>query len=252
MRNYKLTLAYDGTAYHGWQRQPGRPTVQGTLESALERVLGTPILVTGSSRTDSGVHAFGQVVSFRCETRMPPAALAGSLNSALPGDVAVRELEFAPEDFHAIGSTERKRYRYVFDDSRRKDPFRNRWSWPVRFRLDEAAMREAADLFVGTHDFVCFESKGAERQSTVRTMFAAEVRRQPPPDETLIRFEIEGSGFLYNMVRAMAGTLLEVGRGKRPVAWVAEVLAGRDRHRAGKTAPPEGLTLLFIRCKGDA
>jgi tRNA pseudouridine38-40 synthase len=253
MSCFKLTLAYDGTEFSGWQAQPERRTVQGELERAWREITGETVRFQVAGRTDAGVHAIGQVASVESATQIPPEALTLALNAKLPEDAAVRSVELAHDGFHATHDAKRKRYRYsIYNDSRRP-VFLRRYAWHVPTPLDIAAMNTAAKLLAGTHDFVSFQSAGSERESTVRTIFAAEVTRgragQGGADvevESLVLIEVEGDGFLYNMVRAIAGTLVEVGRGKRAPEWTAEVIAALDRCAAGQTAPPQGLTLLRV------
>lgn len=271
-KTFKLHLAYDGTRYSGWQTQPDRPTVQAALEEALGQVTGKPVSIVGSSRTDAGVHALGQVVSFESDTRLVPEVLQRALNAELPDDIRVFAADKAP-GFHAIRHAVRKRYRYVIDDAPLGDLFQQRYAWRRPRRHDAEAMHLAAQALVGTHDFSSFENLGAPRTSSVRTVYELTVRRvgcvqpsadalsfEPPtgqgraggltvpgplPADALV-LEIEGNGFLYNMVRNIAGTLELVGRGAQPEAWPAEVLAACDRTLAGPTAPPQGLFLLWV------
>ncbi len=222
--------------------------------------------VTASGRTDAGVHAAGQVVGIESATRLSPNELLGGLNAKLPDDAAVCNVEVAAEGFHATTDAVRKRYRYTIYNHRRRPVFCRRYAWHVPTPLDADSMHRAAQSLVGKHDFVSFQSAGSERESTVRTIFAAEVASSragqgTPPSapgsargylyadhesDALIHIEVEGDGFLYNMVRSIAGTLAEVGRGRRPESWVADVVAARDRTTAGQTAPPQGLMLLRV------
>ncbi len=179
MRTFKVTLAYDGTNYSGWQFQPGRVTLQETFERALEKIAGQPIRVAASGRTDAGVHALGQVVSFRAELRLEPEVLARALNAELPRDMAVVDVRLASDDFHAIRSALRKRYRYVIDDSSVRDVFTRHHAWHYREPLDAAAMRRAAQGLVGTHDFSSFETHGSPRESSIRTVYELSVERLP-------------------------------------------------------------------------
>lgn len=239
----KLTLAYDGTGYAGWQAQPDRPTVQGELERAWRAVTGESPRLTASGRTDAGVHAQGQVVGVETATRVADGRLQQALNAHLPEDVVVLAVDPAPPGFHATHDAVRKTYRYQVHNSRTRPLFDRAYVW--RFasaRLDEAAMQRAGAALVGRHDFASFESAGSERASTVRTVTRLGVTRVGDRVEV----EVEGDGFLYNMVRAIAGTLVEVGRGARPEAWVAEALAARDRNAAGPTAPAQGLVLVRV------
>ncbi len=247
MRTFKLTLAYDGTAYAGWQVQaPGRLAVQEVLERALEAVTGQRVRVMASGRTDAGVHALGQVVSFRSTCHLEPEVLVRALNAHLPPDIAVLEAQIVPDGFHATLSATRKRYRYAIHNHPIRDVFRRHTSWHVPRPLDVPAMQQAAQVLRGTHDFRSFQTSGSERQSTVRTIFEIEVRRGSDEDRHMVYIEVEADGFLYNMVRAIVGTLVEVGRGRREPAWVAQVLESRDRRLAGRTAPPHGLCLVRV------
>lgn len=412
MATFKITLAYDGTEFSGWQLQPGQRTVQGVLEVILRQLTGQTVRVRGASRTDSGVHALGQVAAFSLQSRLSPEELQRAMNALLPPDVVVLRVEEAPPGFWPSRDASAKRYRYLIYDGAVRHLFLRRYAWQVDQRLDAEAMHRAAQCLVGTHDFASFQSRGSPRHDTIRTLFEVSVRRcgagqgragglacrymeqiftqsphpgpkidpfwtppqdplilcgldgpilfetlrsspcspeflaenaqQPPPilkrqglppepgpgepkpahleplpeqGESLgprpsgaekartslalpgsrcppeptqpgrtplstqptepagsspklaeeasgqqsgglpqvgpqgdvIMIEVEGDGFLYHMVRAIVGTLVEVGRGNRPPEWVAEVLAARDRAAAGKTAPPEGLYLLYVR-----
>jgi tRNA pseudouridine38-40 synthase len=246
MRVFKLTLAYDGTLYSGWQRQHGAKTVQETLERALERITGAAVRVTASGRTDAGVHALGQVVSFACDTHLAPEVLGKALNAELPHDLAVVSAEQAAIGFHAIASARRKRYRYVIDDGPVRDVFARHFAWHYRQRLDTTVMHRAAQSLVGTHDFSSFETAGSPRATSVRTVFQLSVERQGGEMGARAVLEIEADGFLYNMVRAIVGTLVEVGRGAKPEAWPGEVLVACRRDAAGQTAPPQGLFLVRV------
>jgi tRNA pseudouridine38-40 synthase len=247
MRCFKLTIAYDGTDYAGWQVQPQRRTIQAVFEAALAKLVGQPIRVTASGRTDAGVHARGQTVSFSADTRLPPEVFRRALNATLPRDVVVLEAAEAEAGFeanrHAIG----KRYRYVIDDGPFGDVFARRYCWHHRSRLDAAAMDRAAQALGGRHDFAAFQTQGSPRLSTVRTVCDISVRRGLDAQSDLVITEIEADGFLYNMVRAIVGTLVEVGRAARGENWIAEVLRSKDRHAAGRTAPPQGLFLMHVK-----
>ena len=247
MRTLKLTLAYDGTAYAGWQVQPGQQTVQGTLEAAIEKIIGQSVRVLASGRTDAGVHALGQVAGLRTESDLPIDVLLRAFNAELPHDVAVLEVAEVPHGFHAIRDALRKRYRYVIHDGPVRDVFSRRYCWQYnRGRIDAAAMARAANALRGTHDFCSFQTSGAERESSVRTIYEISVERGRAGRSDRITTEVEGDGFLYNMVRAIVGTLVEVGRGAQPETWPAEVLRAADRRAAGPTAPPQGLFLVSV------
>ncbi|HEX4144460.1 MAG TPA: tRNA pseudouridine(38-40) synthase TruA [Pirellulales bacterium] len=246
MRTIKLTLAYDGTAFAGWQSQSDRRTLQETLEETLRQIIGERLRVAASGRTDAGVHALGQVVSFDTESALSADVLQRALNAELPRDMAVVEVVDAPPGFHARRDARSKRYRYVIRDGRRPNVFERNYAWHVPQRLDERRLAQAACAMTGTHDFSSFETQGSPRASSVRTVHALEVIRDGvDPDRLLI--EIEANGFLYNMVRSIVGTLVEVGRGVRDENWPGEVLAAADRRAAGRTAPPQGLFLLWVK-----
>lgn len=246
MRTLKLTLAYDGTDFAGWQVQPGRRTVQGVLEDVLARITGEPVRTLASGRTDAGVHALGQVVGLRTDCRLDGPTLQRALNAELPRDVAVLDVRDVPEGFHPIRDAVAKRYRYVIHDGPVRDVFRRAYAWHYPSRLDEHAMREAAPALLGRHDFSSFESSGAPRESSVRTIRDVLVERGRAGQSDFLRVEVEADGFLYNMVRAIVGTLVEVGRGAQKPEWVGKVLDAADRAAAGPTAPPEGLVLLWV------
>lgn len=243
MRNIALTLAYDGTDFHGWQRQPGLRTVQEVLESALGRLTGVVPNCQASGRTDAGVHALGQVVNFLTASRHPPEVFVRAPNAMLPPDLRVLDAAERPQAFHATLDASSKRYRYVLDNGPIADPFRRRYAWHVRPRLDADAMHRAAQALCGRHDFRSFETNWPNRTSSVRTIFAVEVRREADA----VTVEVEADGFLYNMVRAIAGTLVLVGAGRRPESFVADALRARSRPEAGPNAPPQGLFLVHVR-----
>jgi tRNA pseudouridine38-40 synthase len=242
MRNFKLTLSYDGTDFSGWQTQPEYRTVQDVLEQAIAAVTGTRPHANASGRTDAGVHAVGQVVNFRSDTRLTAETLLRAINSQLPDDVVVREAAEASETFDANRDAVRKLYRYVMRDNPVADPFLRRFAAWSRQRLDAAAMSRAAGVLVGTHDFHSFESEWPNRASSVRTITHLAVNRAGEQ----IWIDVEADGFLYNMVRAIAGTLMNVGRGFWPESKVAEILVAEDRKEAGPTAPACGLFLMRV------
>lgn len=245
MRSLKLTLAYDGTHYAGWQYQPDRATVQGALEEAIWQVTRERTRIRASSRTDAGVHALGQVAGWETECPLPEAVLQRALNARLPDDVVVLDVAPAPAGFHPTRDALRKRYRYVIDDGPLRNPFQRAYSWHFRTRLDAEAMGRAAQSLVGRHDFRSFETSGSPRPDSVRTVEEIVVRRESLPAERIV-VEVQADGFLYNMVRAIVGTLVEVGRGARQPAWVASALAAQCRSAAGPTAPPQGLFLVRV------
>ena len=242
MRNLKLTLAYDGTAYNGWQRQKGVPTVQEAVEQAIRAVIDRKVSVRASGRTDARVHALAQVCNFHDETVLDPEDLRAALNANLPLDVQILRVEDVPPDFDSNRHARFKRYRYRIDN--RFDPhvFTLRYAHHVRAPLDETRMARAAQCLMGTHDFACFESQSPQRRSTVRTITAIEVYRHAHE----VCLEVESNGFLYNMVRAIAGTLIVIGRGRWPIPRMRDILKSRDRKQAGQTAPARGLYLLRV------
>jgi tRNA pseudouridine38-40 synthase len=246
MTTFRLTLAYDGTDFAGWQWQPERRTVQGELQAALERITGEQIKCKASGRTDAGVHALGQIVSFDSETKHAPEVLTRALNAELPEDLLVFEVTRAPDGFDALRHALRKRYRYVLEDGRERDLFQRKYLWHIWQRLDVAAMHVAAAPLVGMHDFRSFQTTGSSRLTTVRTIFDLLVERRVGELTDRIIIEVEADGFLYNMVRNIVGTLVAVGKGKEPTAWPAEVLEQRDRTKAGMTAPAQGLFLVGV------
>ena len=243
MRNIKLTLCYDGTDFHGWQRQSRVRTVQQVLEEALQQLTGWRTTTTASGRTDAGVHALGQAVHFLTASRHSTETFVRALNALLPRDVRILDAADMTQSFHATLDARSKRYRYAIDNARIASPFLLRYSWHVALRLDESAMARSGTALLGRHDFRSFETDWPNRMSSVRTIMDLTVVRQGDS----VTIEVEADGFLYNMVRSIVGTLVLVGNGKRPEAWVADVLAAQNRVEAGPTAPPQGLFLLTVR-----
>lgn len=241
-RALRLTLAYDGTAYHGWQIQPSLPTVQGILTAACEGIFGCSVKVVGASRTDAGVHALGQVASLRVESRLHPLAIRSALNSRLPADIRVMDVADAPLDFDARRSARSKRYLYLIDNGRLAHPLLRRYAWHVPWRLDPTAMGAGLRCLRGKHDFSAFcAARGRDRTPTCTVHSARLVARRG-----IVAVLISADSFLHHMVRNVVGSLVEVGRGRRPPEWMTDLLAGRDRRRAGPTAPAQGLVLLRV------
>ena len=270
-RTLKFTLAYDGTAYRGWQRQAWGVSVQGLLEEALSRIEGSPVTVHGAGRTDAGVHALGQVASAVAATTLDTRRLRRALNATLPPDVRVVAVEDAPEGFHARFSAKDKTYEYWIFEGEVQPPFARGWSWHRTYRLDLSAMDQAACALVGTHDWSVFQSSGTGVRSAVRTLTHASVRVEPvhagpigltdgrapalaeSPSDTdgrFIVFRVEANGFLRHMVRAIAGTLVEIGEGRRAADSILALIASRDRVSAGPTAPALGLVLVRVDYPG--
>ena len=236
-------LEYDGAGYCGWQRQPDRPSIQQRVEEALAHVLGTGrVPVIASGRTDAGVHALGQVASFRTEVERQPRNLLQGMNVQLPDDIAVVEAAPARSDFHAQRSATGKLYRYVIRQGPGRSALRRGRHWGVRWPLDVEGMSRALQHLVGEHDFTSFRASGCSAQSPVRRLARAEIR--PVADE--LWFELYGEGFLRHMVRNIVGSALEVGRGRQPSGWLAELRDARDRTLGGRTAPGCGLYLVRV------
>ncbi len=244
-----LTVAYDGTDYCGWQIQPGVETIEGILKRELSRLLGEDIKVIGASRTDAGVHAEGAIAVFDTVSRIPGEKFSYALNQSLPDDIVIRRSEEVAPDFHPRKINCKKTYRYSIWHDRFRMPTNSRYTHWVHYPLDVDAMKAAAEYFVGEHDFAGFCSAAADVDSTVRTVYDMKVEVSRPgavyPDfYGNIDIYVTGSGFLYNMVRIIAGTLIDVGTGKIDPEDVPDIIASCDRARAGNTAPANGLTLI--------
>jgi tRNA pseudouridine38-40 synthase len=243
MRNFKLTLSYDGTDFFGWQTQPNFRTVQETLESAIAAISSERVHANASGRTDTGVHAIGQVVNFYTASSHSPEVWIQALNAHLPADVVVKEAAAVPQAFDANRDARRKLYRYVIHDGATPDPFLRRYCHQSTHKLKVDAMRRSSACLVGRHDFRSFETDWPNRMSSVRTITHLGVNRLGD----WIWLDVEADGFLYNMVRAIAGTLINVGRGYWPEPKVAEILESGDRREAGPTAPAQGLFLMRVK-----
>ena len=251
----KIVLAYDGADFVGWQRQINGPSVQGLIEEALAQIEGGPVAVSGAGRTDAGVHALGQVASAVVTAEVDPGAIRRALNASLPPAVRALSVEAVSSDFNARFRATSKTYRYVIVNGEHIGPFDRRYAWHVRQPLDVDAMSQAARRLEGSHDFAAFQASGSLVSSTVRRVVASVVKAHPIdadhgyPDAANARtviYEVTGTGFLRHMVRIAVGTLVDVGHGRRSPAEVTELLAGRDRRRAGPTAPAHGLYLVQV------
>lgn len=238
----RLDVSYDGTDFHGFARQPGLRTVQGTLEEVLARLLSTEIEVFGSGRTDAGVHARAQVVHFEQESGPPPERYPRVLARLLPRDIVVTSGSEPPPGFHARFSVRQKTYRYTLQRAKTEDVFTRRYVWHLPEELDLARMADAAKHLVGTHDFTSYCKAGTPIEDKVRTIFALNLQERG----SYVDLICTGSGFLQNMVRIIAGTLVDVGMGKMTPEAVLQSLRARDRRSAGRTAPPNGLTLWQV------
>ncbi len=242
MRNLRLDICYDGTRYRGWQRLPGREdTIQGKLETALSRILGEPIEISGSGRTDAGVHARGQVASFHCESAMPAEEILENLRRYLPEDIGIYSCREASPRFHARLNAKEKTYEYRIWNSDSPCVFDRRFVTVMPEKLDIRAMEEGAEHLLGSHDFSAFCGNAKMKKSTVRFLRAVEIRRVGPE----VRLRFTGNGFLQNMVRILTGTLVEVGRGERRADSIPELFGGR-RAEAGFLAPAQGLCLMEV------
>ena len=239
-KRIRLTVAYDGTNYHGWQVQDNGITIESELNRCLEELLGEPVQVIGASRTDAGVHALGNIAVFDTKSRMPAEKFSYALNQRLPEDIRIQRSEEVALDWHPRHHASRKTYEYHIYRAEFPMPVRRLYSYFTYRVLDVDKMRQAAAYLVGEHDFKSFCQTGAQVESTTRTIYSLEVEEQGP--ELVIR--VCGNGFLYNMVRIITGTLMEVGQGKREPESMAAVLEARDRAAAGPTAPAQGLTLV--------
>lgn len=254
-RNLKITLAYDGHEFHGWQIQPGKPTVQGTLSDTIARITGETVLPQGSGRTDAGVHALAQVATCLLESPIPTARLQIALNDKLPTTIRVLRIEEVPPEFHARHSAKGKTYRYRIYRGAICSPFLAHHVWHYHWPLNQTLMNQAANLAIGEHDFTSFAASDPDRTtrlreaaedeneiSNVRTIFASDWRRE---GEELV-YEVRGNGFLHHMVRNLVGTLVEIGKWERPADSLVTILEQRSRSAAGPTAPADGLYLVNV------
>jgi tRNA pseudouridine38-40 synthase len=242
-RNIRLLLEYDGTRYHGWQRQADAATIQQTLEEALARLTGEQVTLIGSGRTDAGVHARGQVANLRTTSAIPLKAFRDGLNSMLPSDIAVLAAVEAPPEFHARKSAQAKTYEYRILNRPIRSPLHHHYAWWIAPPLDLAAMARASAVLPGEHDFSAFRASGSDNHNPVRRVLAA---GWCDSEGGWLNFRITATGFLRGMVRSLVGTLVEAGRGKMPATALADLLASGARHLAGPTAPPQGLYLVEV------
>lgn len=245
MRNIKLTIEYDGKCYNGWQKQPDKLNIQGEIEKAIYNITQEKVDLIGSGRTDAGVHALGQVANFKTNSALPIEKLALAINSQLKSSIIIKKAEEVGERFHSRYTAKQKTYRYIINNSKTGTAiYRNlEYCFPVKLNVEK--MVEAAKYFEGEHDFKAFKSSGTSGKNSVRTIYKAEVRQ----DGERIIIELTGNGFLYNMVRIISGTLLDVGLGKIEPNEIPDIIEKKDRTKAGKTLPAHGLYLVKVQYK---
>jgi tRNA pseudouridine38-40 synthase len=244
VNNIRLTLQYEGTNYHGWQRQPRDVTIQGLIEDKLEMMTGKPVTLHASGRTDAGVHALHQVCNFSSETEIPPDSIKNGLNSLLPDDIFIKKSEYVDPDFHSRYSAKSKSYEYRILNRREKDIFSRRYTWHIRDELDFKVMRKCLSLIMGKHDFIAFRSTGTSNVNSVRDIHRAELTDIDEDGNAFFIFEADG--FLKHMVRNIVGTIVDAGKGKITDSDFLEILESGDRKRAGYKAPPQGLFLTMV------
>ena len=242
MRNIKLTIEYDGKEFNGWQKQPNKLNIQGTIEQAIKQITGEEIELLASGRTDAGVHAIGQVANFKTNSNIPIEKIPIAINTNLKKSIRIKKAEEVDEKFHSRLSCKRKTYRYVINNSNCESAIYRNLETYIPFKLDIEKMQKAAKYFEGEHDFSAFKSSGTSSKSSVRKIYNADVSTY----NGRIIIKLTGNGFLYNMVRIIAGTLLEVGMGAIKPESIKEIIEDKDRKKAGKTLPPHGLYLVKV------
>ena len=245
MRNIKLKIEYDGKDFNGWQKQPNKLNIQGEIERAIKDITGEEVELYASGRTDAGVHAIGQVANFKTNSNVPIEKFPIALNTKLKRSIRVLEAEEVEESFHSRYNCKKKTYRYVINNSENGTAIYRNFEYNFSQKLDIDKMKEAAEFFVGEHDFKGFKASGTSSKSSIRTIYKAEVIKQ---NEKII-IELTGNGFLYNMVRIISGTLIEVGIGKIQPSEIKDIIKSGERERAGKTLPPQGLYLVKVEYK---
>ncbi len=244
MRNYKMILEYDGAAYCGWQRQKNGISIQQILEEAMARIIGETVSIIASGRTDAGVHAIHQVVSFKAHSLLPVNKIFLGVNSVLPEDIVVKDLQEAPPDFNALKDAKGKVYVYRIRNQRVRPVLGRQYYWFVRFPLDLARMNKAALYLIGEHDFSCFCATGCDIKNRIRTLGNITIHQR---ENGTLEITVESSGFLRHMVRNIVGTLVDVGRGKLQPEDIPDIIAGGDRKKAGVAAPAHGLFLKEVK-----
>ena len=243
MRNIKLTIEYDGKEFNGWQKQPNKLNIQGTIEKALEEITGETIELNASGRTDAGVHAYGQVANFKTNSSLPVEKFAIAVNSKIKKSMVIKKAEEVDDSLHARYNCKEKTYRYVINNSEYGTAIYRNLECYIPQKLNVSDMQKAIKHFIGEHDFKAFKSSGTSSKSSVRTIYNAVIKQE---DDKII-IELTGNGFLYNMVRIISGTLVDVGLGKIKPEEIPEIIESKDRQRAGKTLPPQGLYLLEVK-----
>lgn len=243
MRNIKLTIEYDGKCYNGWQKQPNKLNIQGEIERAIYNITKEEVDLIGSGRTDAGVHALGQVANFKTNSQISIEKLLLAINSQLKNSIVIKEAEEVNERFHSRYNAKRKTYRYIINNSKCGTAIYRNLEYSYPFKLDAEKMKQASKYFEGEHDFKAFKSSGTSSKNSVRTIYKAIVKQE---GEKII-IELTGNGFLYNMVRIISGTLLDVGLGKIQPEEIPEMIESKDRQRAGKTLPAHGLYLVEVK-----
>lgn len=242
MRNIKLIIEYDGKGFNGWQKQPDRLNIQGEIEKAIEEITGKKVDLTASGRTDAGVHSLGQTANFKTDSKIPTEKFAKAINSRLKKSIVIKSAEEVDEKFHSRYSVKSKTYRYIINNSENGTAIYRGLEYHVPMKLDYEKMNEAIKYFIGEHDFKAFKASGTSSKSSVRKILEGSVRKE---GERVI-IEVTGTGFLYNMVRIISGTLLDVGLGKIKPEDIPSIIESKDRTKAGKTLPAHGLYLLQV------
>ena len=244
MRNIKLVIEYDGKEYNGWQKQPDKLNIQGTIEKAIERITGEQVDLMASGRTDRGVHAIGQVANFKTDSNIPIEKFAIAINSNLKKSILIKSAEEVDERFHSRLTCKKKTYRYVINNSKYGTAIYRNLETHIPIKLNVEKMKKAIKFFEGEHDFKAFKASGTSSKSSVRTIYKAEIKEMP---NERIWIELTGNGFLYNMIRIIAGTLVDVGLGKIEPEEIKNILESKNRENAGKTLPPQGLYLVNVQ-----
>ena len=243
MRNIRITIEYDGKDFNGWQKQPNKLNIQGEIEKAIENITGEKVELYASGRTDAGVHSLGQVANFKTESKIPIEKMAIAINSQVKNSIRIVKAEEVDENFHSRYNCKKKTYRYVINNSSYGSAVYRNFEYHMPVKLDYDKMKKAIKYFEGEHDFSSFKSSGTSSKSSVRTIYKAEVKQM---SNDKIWIELTGNGFLYNMVRIIAGTLVEVGLGKIKAEEINDIMESKRRENAGKTLPPQGLYLVNV------